>query len=243
MNQEPTNEQRGPQLSDEELVNDEIARARAEQRPLSHAAARVAASMLHNGMSSPLYALASSGALLDGLSDELDRELRLATEHDAPEIAAWVEQLQAYVTSRDSNDPVDGWSELWLEQPVYVDTGLDENDECTECGEHFANPHDPRCNRSHEDYEVEEDDSYSSVPAEADALTRLEAEIQAKLGHVSTAALVRRMERAPDFGYDDEQIELSRRLREQGKTWRWTQDFHNPRIVVEGTDTEVGDAN
>jgi hypothetical protein len=42
--------------------------------------------------------------------------------------------------------------------------------------------------------------------------------------HMSTSALIRRMERAEDFGYDDESIELTRRLRREGKAWRWKSD-------------------
>jgi hypothetical protein len=38
---------------------------------------------------------------------------------------------------------------------------------------------------------------------------------------MSTSALVRRMERAPDFGYDDEATELTQRLEREGKIWRW----------------------
>lgn len=124
----------------------------------------------------------------------------------------------------------------WLQQPEYEDTGLDDEDCCTECGMHFSEPHDPTCRRSHEDY-PEEDDSFQSVPAEADPRAELEAEIQAKLGHISTGNLVRRMERLPDFAYDDEQVELSRRLREQGKTWRWSESFTNPQVII----YEVGD--
>lgn len=189
------------------------------------------ASMLHSGRFSALYAFASSGALLDGLRDELDRERRLAVEHDAPGIAVWAEQLQAYLSSRDSSEPTDGWSDLWLEQPDYEDVGLDADDNWTECGMHFSEPHDPTCRRSHEDY-PEEDDSFQSVPAEADPRAELEAEIQAKLGHISTGNLVRRMERAQDFAYDDEQVELSRRLREQGKTWRWSDSFTNSKVII-----------
>lgn len=35
-------------------------------------------------------------------------------------------------------------------------------------------------------------------------------------------ALIARMERAPDFGYDDEAAELSRLLSARGLRWRWT---------------------
>ena len=77
-----------------------------------------------------------------------------------------------------------------------------------------------------------EDDSSQSAPAEADPRAALEAKIQANLGHLSIGSLVRRMERAEDFAYDDESIELSRRLREQGKDWRWSESFTNPQVII-----------
>jgi hypothetical protein len=35
------------------------------------------------------------------------------------------------------------------------------------------------------------------------------------------ATLVRRIENAPDFGYDDEAVELNRLLAAEGKAWLW----------------------
>lgn len=49
---------------------------------------------------------------------------------------------------------------------------------------------------------------------------------------VSTAELIRRMERSEDFMYDDESMELSRRLASENKTWSWSDDFYRPRIEV-----------
>ncbi len=40
---------------------------------------------------------------------------------------------------------------------------------------------------------------------------------------VSDEGLIRRIEAAPDFGYDDEEAELQRRLTVRGQTWRWTE--------------------
>lgn len=50
--------------------------------------------------------------------------------------------------------------------------------------------------------------------------------------HLSLDALIRRIENAPDFGYDDESVELSSRLARQGKDWKWGEGFFNPSIVV-----------
>lgn len=227
----PHHEQPSPHLSDEELVEAEITRAVLEKRPISHAGARVISSMIHEGQLTALYALASSGAILEGLPDELENDYNRADRNDQTQIRTWVVQLMAYVEGRESTEPIDGWSSIWLQQPELEDAGLDDEDCCAECGEHFANPHHPTCSRSPEDF-PEEDDSFQPEPAEADPRAELEAKVQAKLGHISTGNLVRRMERAEDFSTDDEEIELTRRLREQGKDWRWSESFTYPQVII-----------
>ncbi|NQX14250.1 hypothetical protein HQQ80_21695 [Microbacteriaceae bacterium VKM Ac-2855] len=49
----------------------------------------------------------------------------------------------------------------------------------------------------------------------------LERTIAAKFAGTTDQALVRRMERAEDFGYDDESVELTRRLKLGGLAWKW----------------------
>jgi hypothetical protein len=50
--------------------------------------------------------------------------------------------------------------------------------------------------------------------------------------HLTLSALVARMNRAPDFGYDDEEEEeLSFRLASTGQRWRWT-DTDPPRVEI-----------
>lgn len=56
----------------------------------------------------------------------------------------------------------------------------------------------------------------------------LEEQIAHKFKSVTTDALIRRMERAADFAYDDESFELNRRLAKTGQTWKWDGD----RVVV-----------
>ena len=48
---------------------------------------------------------------------------------------------------------------------------------------------------------------------------------------VGTAEIVRRINRAPDFGYDDEEYELNRRLAEQGLTWKWVRGDAGRQVV------------
>ncbi|EON33770.1 hypothetical protein GTC6_05367 [Gordonia terrae C-6] len=215
-----------PRYSDEELIERSIDRALETEQRIDDATAKVIASMLHSGQFTALYALSSSGAISHRLADELDLEHRLSIQQNAPEIRRWVEQLQAYVQGRESHDPVEGWPQLWLQQPEAVERELDDEDCCVDCGEHFADPHAPGCPR--------EDVPNQEEPAEDDARSALEAKVQSALGHLTTSALIRRIEKAQDFGYDDEAVELSRRLREEGKDWRWSDDFCNPRIVIEG---------
>lgn len=45
------------------------------------------------------------------------------------------------------------------------------------------------------------------------------------------AVLIRRIETAPDFGYDDEQVELNESLARRGLAWRWTRGG-NERVEV-----------
>lgn len=60
----------------------------------------------------------------------------------------------------------------------------------------------------------------------------LEDQIRHKFVGVATSRLIQRMEHAQDFKYDDEAVELNRRLAEQNQTWRWSGDFYNPRVEI-----------
>lgn len=91
---------------DERVIRKGIEAAEGEQRPLDSRTVRCIAAQLHGGQTSPLYALASCGAIVEGLDDEL---ARLAS--CLPEIGPWAENLAAYVQSRDDHGPVEGWAE------------------------------------------------------------------------------------------------------------------------------------
>jgi hypothetical protein len=56
---------------------------------------------------------------------------------------------------------------------------------------------------------------------------------------VSTSEIIRRINRAHDFGYDDEEYELNRRLAEQSLTWKWVRGDAG-RQVVEVFNPETG---
>jgi antirestriction protein len=102
-------------LTDEQLIHYGITEALRDGRAIDHATARVIASQLHGGQASPLYALASSGALIEGLRAELDGWRR----EDTPvELEPWLDALDEYLDSRaDEQGPVDGWSRLWPTGP------------------------------------------------------------------------------------------------------------------------------
>lgn len=113
--------------------------ARAESRQIDHGTARRIASQLHGGQDSALYELASSGAIDD---DRLMAELAdLYLADDRPAfLRNWLDMLAAYADGREDKRTVDGW---------YLTTedshGLDDDYACRGCGEHFSDPHDPRC--------------------------------------------------------------------------------------------------
>lgn len=65
-----------------------------------------------------------------------------------------------------------------------------------------------------------------------------ESHISAQFEHLSDAQLIKRIEKAEDFKYDDETVELNRRLKLGGLAWRWSGDYFRPNVEVyrpEGT--------
>jgi hypothetical protein len=104
----------GERPTDEQLIYHGITEALREDRPIDHGTARAIASQLHGGQDSPLYALASSGALVDDLRAELDAWRR----QDTPvELEPWLDALDEYIEQREDAGPVDGWHELWPTAP------------------------------------------------------------------------------------------------------------------------------
>ena len=150
MNREPTNERKP---TDDELISEAVVRAELNDTTIGDATARTIASQWHGGQASELYSFASTGRVSEGVRDEARAALRqaVASVKENEDQAAHLLALAKYLTATQDRDAVDGWSNLWVGQVEYEDTGLDENDECTECGSHFSEPHDPTCSRSPED--------------------------------------------------------------------------------------------
>lgn len=102
-------------LNDAQLIYLHITEALREGRPIDDATARAIAAGLHDGQSSSLYALASSGAVVDGLSEQLER-CRADTALGL-EVEPWLDALDEYLNHRDNPDPIEGWADLWPAQP------------------------------------------------------------------------------------------------------------------------------
>lgn len=61
---------------------------------------------------------------------------------------------------------------------------------------------------------------------------RLDQILSEHFAETSNDELVRRIERADDFGYDDESYELNRRLRLGGQAWRWSMIEGRERVEI-----------
>jgi hypothetical protein len=74
---------------------------------IRHKTARRIASEWHNGQSTALYALASTGAI----QWPVDEELKLCQAH-APKGKPWIElaKLRGYVRFSGERGPIEGWS-------------------------------------------------------------------------------------------------------------------------------------
>src|ERR1051326_5021122 len=105
-------------LTDDQLIHYHITEALREDRPIDHATARCIAAQLHGGQASALYALASNGAVSEGLTAELDS---WRTNDTPVEVEPWLDALDEYLGSRDDPNPVEGWHQLWPALPERQD--------------------------------------------------------------------------------------------------------------------------
>jgi hypothetical protein len=97
-------------MSDEQVIADGLARAKDQGEEIDDLTARVIAASWHGGQSSPLYALASSGAIVANVGDEITA-CKVDAYHQGagtPELVA----LMAYVQHHGERGPQAGWSEL-----------------------------------------------------------------------------------------------------------------------------------
>ena len=66
----------------------------------------------------------------------------------------------------------------------------------------------------------------------------LDRELEAQYKGVPNAELMRRMQAAPDFGYDDYEYELSRRLSLVGLAWKWAGKYGSEHVEVYAPENE-----
>lgn len=119
---DPAEPEQPDRLSDDQLIHYHITEALRKDRLIDHATARCIASQLHGGQASALYALASTGAVIDDLRGELNSWRR---DETPVEVEPWLEALDEYLSSRKDDSPIDGWHQLW---PAPPERGDDESD-------------------------------------------------------------------------------------------------------------------
>jgi hypothetical protein len=183
-------------LTDEQLIHLGITEALREERAINHATARAIASQLHGGQASPLYALASSGAMVEGLQDDLDTWRR----EDTPvELEPWLDALDEYLDNRaEEPGPIEGWSQLWPTGP-----GHDREDDEPDTGEEERPPYgdSPTCAVSRTAViatlpaDQAEDDE---VQAHQALFERISAAGVTTLGQVATVHVPEQAEDEPD---------------------------------------------
>lgn len=111
----PTQTPEHNHLPDDHLIHYHLTEALREDRPIDHATARCIAAQLHGGQTSALYALASSGAVVDGLEAELDTWRR---DETPIQVEPWLDALDEYLGSREDPNPIEDWHQLWPTVPA-----------------------------------------------------------------------------------------------------------------------------
>lgn len=134
-------------FEDNELIHLELLAACAEEREISDATARVIAAQHCGGQASELYRFTSTGRISTAFFAELDATIaETADEQDREHLVA----LGRYALEREDAGPQEGWFDLWLQQPP--ESGWNENDRCSACGEHIADPHALDCPLNDDDF-------------------------------------------------------------------------------------------
>lgn len=92
---------------DEQVIRQGIEEALREGTEINDHTARYIASQLHEGQTSALYSLASTGAIAEAVQNELTREFDQQTE----QVRNWINWLGTYCLNRQDKGPVLGWAE------------------------------------------------------------------------------------------------------------------------------------
>jgi hypothetical protein len=55
--------------------------------------------------------------------------------------------------------------------------------------------------------------------------------------HIET--LIRKMERSPDFGYDDEEVALTKYCEKNGVFWCWNDNLFKPEVLITDNKNDI----
>ena len=95
-------------ITDERLITWGITSALREDRPIDHRTALMIADQVHDGQESAVSVFASTGELVEGITDELDR-----MKEGAPvAMESWFDALDEYIETRADPNPLPNWHEL-----------------------------------------------------------------------------------------------------------------------------------
>lgn len=124
--------------TDSQLIDEAIERSTVDGVPISHEAARMIASLLHDGATSATYSFSSTGAIDE---DRLLSEMLTTFNHPDTEdqVKVWINKFAEYMTSREDRGAQEGWSNQWIEDDE------PHEDQCPRCRAHFSEPHAPEC--------------------------------------------------------------------------------------------------
>ncbi len=92
---------------DEQVIRQGIERALRDGTEIDNRTARYIASQLHEGQTSALYSLASTGAIAEEIHNELTRDF----DQQSNQVQWWINWLGTYCLNREDTGPVAGWME------------------------------------------------------------------------------------------------------------------------------------
>lgn len=92
---------------DEQVIRQGIEQAQREGTEIDDRTARYIAAQLHEGQTSALYRLASTGAVAEAVQDELTQGFDQQTD----QVQDWINWLGTYCLNRQDKGPAPGWAE------------------------------------------------------------------------------------------------------------------------------------
>lgn len=125
---------RNPESNEDRLIRLSIEDAQAEERPITHQAARLIAGRIHGGQRSAVYELASSGAIdVNGIMRELVLNHMLV-----PALEPMYYAVARYVNHHGKRGRVEGWHELTTDEAIETALRVLENTKQVREAMHFG---------------------------------------------------------------------------------------------------------